>query len=469
MSVYIGASRISRKNFFNRSSLTSLEVAWRNLKEFFEKGVGASAKILLVEWRGDQEVRRFTTWTELANALSLQVKTRKNYFFGLKGENENIGTVVFKTDVPTSSIGWSETKFFEELGHPRNRRSYGEQVSSRTLSDLLTIDFIKNDQELFAMVGEELRRRAEQEFLMQNMVKGALWDASEVADQFNLGISVRGTGLLAHMGIESGDPTKAQEFKNKTSKEVDLILCEELEWSQLGAVVHYDPRVNWSSRQAEIAAGTGQSPMFRNKANNYDWLIKREKITQRMKVLGPRIKLPSDDVLRATFFSRSDEYMEEDHEYRKGHYAPYTKLVGPYVRLKARSDVNMVGDHDLFAFTLPEPKNYGRFMQDTDIRVANAQKALQNKPSFQAQHGGIWYWKPSVQFNVGIKNKIMGAHGPEGDEPLVYIRPGKQVTAAYYTSHDNLASVWDNVSWTKWMKKTHSGNLYLNPVALDTE
>ena len=31
---------------------------------------------------------------------------------------------------------------------------------------------------------------------------------------------------------------------------------------------------------------------------------------------------------------RSKEYMEEDYEYRKGHYAPYTKLVGPYVRLK---------------------------------------------------------------------------------------------------------------------------------------
>ena len=118
--------------------------------------------------------------------------------------------------------------------------------------------------------------------------------------------------------------------------------------------------------------------------------------------------------------SRSKEYMEEDHEYRKGHYAPYTTLVGPYVRLKVRSDVNMVGDHDLFAFTGPEGKDYGVFMSDTDARVASAQKALQNKPTFQAQHGGIWYWKPGTDFNVGIKQKIMGAHGPDGDEPLVY-------------------------------------------------
>ena len=163
---------------------------------------------------------------------------------------------------------------------------------------------------------------------------------------------------------------------------------------------------------------------------------------------------------------RSREYMEEDHEYRKGHYAPHTTLVGPYVRLKVRSDVNMVGDHDLFAFTGAEGKDYGVFIPDTDARVASAQKALQNKPTFQAQHGGIWYWKPGTGFNVGIKQKIMGAHGPEGDEPLVYVRPGKQVTAAYYTTDDKLESVWSNHGWTKWLLKTHSGQLLLNPSAI---
>ena len=63
----------------------------------------------------------------------------------------------------------------------------------------------------------------------------------------------------------------------------------------------------------------------------------------------------------------------------------------------------------------------------------------------------------------------MGAHGPDGDEPLVYIRPGKQVTAAYSTTSDNLASVWSNAGWTKWMGKTHSGELFLHPVAIDQE
>src|ERR1019366_753640 len=201
-------------------------------------------------------------------------------------------------------------------------------------------------------------------------------------------------------GIESGDPTKAQEFKNKTSKEVDLILCEEMEWSQLGAVVHYDPRVEWNSREAEMQSNLGRSPMFFAAAVKADWEKKKLKIPERLRKLGPRIKAPADSVLEAAFMSRSKEDMGgitenasafigplkgvigEDHEYRKGHYAPYTKLVGPYVRLKLRSNVNMVGDHDLFAFTKPGGNEYGAFMPDTDARVVQAQKVLQNKPTF---------------------------------------------------------------------------------------
>jgi hypothetical protein len=227
--------------------------------------------------------------------------------------------------------------------------------------------------------------------------------------------------------------------------------------------------VEWNSRDAENQSNLGRSPMFLLPATKTDWDKKKLTIPGRLGRLGPRIKAPSDAVLESTFMSRSKEYMEEDHEYRKGHYAPHTKLVGPYIRLKVRSDVNMVGDHDLFAFTKPSGEDYGVFMRDTDPRVAQAQKALQNKPTFQAQHGGIWYWEPGTDFNIGIKNKIMSAHGPEGDEPLVYIRPGKQVTAAYYTTSDNLASVWSNKAWTKWMSKTHSGGLFLNPVAIHVD
>lgn len=240
MPLYIGDARISRRNRFNRNSLSSLDDAWAKIRPLLlNQSLEDGANIVLAKWRGDQETRRFGSWEELTRAIKLELGRRENYFFQQQGENLNIETVIFKTDVPTGSIGWSQPKFFAELGHPGNGRWFDERVSSRALADMMVTDFIKDDPGLLAIVTQGLKRRAEQEYLMMNIVKGAMWDAAEVADQFNAGIAVRGTGLLAHMGIESGDPTKAQEFKNKTSKEVDLILCEEMEWSQLGAVVHY--------------------------------------------------------------------------------------------------------------------------------------------------------------------------------------------------------------------------------------
>jgi hypothetical protein len=72
--------------------------------------------------------------------------------------------------------------------------------------------------------------------------------------------------------------------------------------------------------------------------------------------------------------------------------------VGPYIRLKARPGVNMVGDHDLFAFTQPGPMDYGKFIADTNQQVAQAQRALQN----------IWYWKPGTDFQCGDQGEDHG-------------------------------------------------------------
>ena len=440
--------------------------AWELLQPEMKNGaLHAAAQIVLAKWRGDPEVRRFATWAELAKALTAEVVgLRENYFFKQVGENLILDTVIFRSTVPNNSIGWSQPEFFANLGSPENDQWYTDRMSSASLADIMLTDIVRAQPALMRSLSQTLIRRAEQEYLLLNMVKGALWDAAQVADEYKVGIAVRGTGLSAHMGIESGDPTKAQEFKNKTSKEADLILCEEMDWSQIGTVVHYDPRVGWSSAEAARRADLGQSPMFPAVATLGDWERKLIAIDARVAKLGPRVKKPIDYIaLKKTFDSRSAEYFEEDHEYRKGHYAPYTKLVGPYIRLKARPDLNMVGDHDLFAFTKPGAGDYGVFLRDNDPRVAMAQKALQNKPTFQAQHGGIWYWEPGTDFNVGIKRTIMGAHGPLKDEPLVYIRPGGEVTAAYYLDTDVLASVWSNPAYTLWMPKTHSGGKLLNP------
>ncbi|MBC5767314.1 hypothetical protein [Ramlibacter albus] len=371
--------------------------------------------------------------TQFANG-----RTRRNYFYKDGTEHSNIGRVIYQTDVPDDSIGWrpDARQFFEQLGDPRH-----------ALNDL--------------------KRMAEQEYLMQNMVKGALWEAAEIADRYRMGIAVRGTGLLAHMGIESGDPTKAQEFKNKTSKEADLWLCDELAFADLGAVVHYDPRIGWSSRKAALESEGRNAPLFAAPATEADWFRKmvhmRTVRTRQLDPISAKLKIDLYDekklaAVKDLFFSRAKEYMEEDYDYRKGHYAAYTVLDGPRIRLKVRPDKNMVGDHDLFMFTTEE---YG--VPAAIANIANIQRTMQLAPTFQAQHGGIWYWQPTTDFNRGIKTKIMGAHGPDGDEPLVYIRPGFQVVAAYFiAATGRLQSVWDDPAWTKWMATTYSGKQYLS-------
>jgi hypothetical protein len=130
-----------------------------------------------------------------------------------------------------------------------------------------------------------------------------------------------------------------------------------------------------------------------------------------------------------------------------------------------RPDSNIVGDHDLFLFTqnitLGE-QQYGRPALASYPQVPMIQTALQSASTFQAQHGGIWYWEPTTTNNQAIKKKIMDDHSPNGSEPLIYIQPDNIVSAAYYVPESRtLSSVWDDESWTKWMAKTHSGELFL--------
>jgi hypothetical protein len=316
-------------------------------------------------------------------------------------------------------------------------------------------------------------RNAEQEYLLQGMVKGAMYEAAQIAEKHGIGIAVRPTGGLAHQGIESGDPTKAQEFKNKTSKELDLYLCGELGFQDLGAVVHYNPRAGWTSK----TANPGKIRMIVTplpETTELEWTQKKTEIeTKRLpELLKIRQKLKSwpanesspfkltpkgEEDLKKLFKDRAKEYAEEDYDYRAGHYAPHTQLVGPFVRLKVRSDVNMVGDHDLFGFTQRE---YGKLILDDTL--TNVQLALQDAATFQAQHGGIWNWRPKEQFHKEIKDKIMGAHSPMDGDPLVYILATMEVNAVFYLpKEDRLKSVWEIPEATKWLQQTYSGKKLL--------
>lgn len=481
MTIQINGVRVTRKNFFGRSSIVSFDTAWGKLERLLHRGdLITQVKSLFWLWSREEPQHNYFSFQALAEDLEGEAARdfaaaasghRENYFFNRQGEDENIHAVIHTSVVPQSSIGFNQTAFFENLGHPCNQPWKGEQFSSANLAVLMNNGDPATAgstilRDLASLAEKGLKRRAEQEYLLQNMVKGALFEAAEIADRLHMGIAVRGTGLLAHMGIESGNPTKSQEFKNKTSKEADLWLCNELDWRDLGTVVHYDPRVAWTSAKAATHALSNRPPMFRAAANEQDWRAKWAYITSvrrtQLSALRGRIKDPDEAELKKKFEERTKEYMAEDYAYRLGHYARYTTLDGPRIRLRIRPDADMVGDHDLFLFT--EGDEYGR--PAPADRVADIQTALQRANTFQAQHGGIWYWAPTDGFNIGIRNVIMQAHSQNGAEPLVYIQPGFVVSAAYYVPEESrLRSVWHSKSWTKWMGTTHSGKLFLNPPA----
>lgn len=223
---------------------------------------------------------------------------RENYFYLQAGENLNIETVIFRTVVPAESIGWTETKFFQELGHPANRHWLTETVPSKVLAQCMNTALARADATFMGMLKGGLRRRAEQEYLLANMVKGALWEDS--------------------MPICALSPVPRTAMPTY----VDVVLCEELAAAQVGTVVHYDPRVEWNSRDAQVQSDHGKSPLFAAVATKSDWDKKKLEIPARLGLLGPNFARPTDKELEDAFFSRSKEYLEEDHEYRKGHYAP---------------------------------------------------------------------------------------------------------------------------------------------------
>lgn len=348
------------------------------------------------------------------------------------------GAVIYASDVPTSSVGWDADKrpFFEQLGNP-------------------------------AFGIESPERQAEQVYLLSSMEKASLWEASRIALDCDIGIAVRPTGLLAHMGLESGNPTKSVEFKNKTSKLEDLFLCDWLTFAELGSVVHYDPRVGWTPETGTAAAQqmaipvswftslirrVAPNPLLRPLSEPRDWLEKRRHILQvRIPQLHRQtrkdysvIYAEIEHKIQSMFKKRVKEYLETDALYRPGgHYAQKVTLVGVHIRSQLRPDAIMVGDHDLFGFT---EARRDTLLPVTDERVNWAQRDLQHANNFQAQHGGIWNWTPPPQ-HLHIKDVIMGAHGPDQNEPLVYFRPdGGQcvVMAAYYikASVDRVESIW---------------------------
>ena len=345
-------------------------------------------------------------------------------------ENAYGSNVIHRSVVPNESAGWSNQDLFAGLGDPRNAIDSDEQ-------------------------------QREQVYLLENMVKGAMLEAAEIAKRFNVGIAVRGTNVRSHMGIESGDPTKAQEFKNKTANEKDLLLCDQMTMQDLGTVVHFNPRAGWTPPLI-------QSTVKPAPPTEQDWIMKELDIKQRLNSIASNpmkkgVYIPSLPHewggIKNRFMQRGKEYSDEHTSYvRGGKYGDHASIEGIHVRLNVQGGGTrvMVGDHDLFGFTDPATDCFLPAGGTHENTINLVQDALQSGNSFQAQHGGIWYWNPEHEKDKSIREIIMGAHGPADDEPLIYFRgkTARPVSAAFYVKGEDatekVASVWAFNTNKKW-------------------
>jgi len=410
--------------------------------------------------------------------------------------------VIYQSKVPMTSPGWASVNhdFFNQLGTlPQTVIDAWQKRLEVILKRIAEIRQKLAQGHLDAQLAKELQAELErlqfwagleittaqkiaQEYLLAGMPKGAMLDAIAIATKYGRFIAVRPTGVAAHMGIESGAPTKAQEFKNKTSKPMDAILCNEIGFEDIGSVVHYDPRVGWSSDvkmweyfpakpPKPTASSTYREREIYNdwlKQLDQEWAKKRAEIEKTMAVLGStpegqhqldKMGYPRNEAdwnkLKSWFESRLVEFTEEDPQYLQGgHYANAVHLNGPFIELKQRPGEHMYGDHDLFGFgTIDTNQNY-QFVHDSDFQGLAMQHDLQHANVFQAQHGGIWNWNPDSDFNQNIKNVIMGAHSPPNGEPLLVFSPDGSVQPMFYIAPDKLESAWAHPEATKWMEGT---------------
>ena len=76
--LHVGEARISRRNAFNRRRLCGLSEAWKNIQPLLaDRNLDNGARIVLANWRGDQPVRHYANWKELAKAIKLELGRRE--------------------------------------------------------------------------------------------------------------------------------------------------------------------------------------------------------------------------------------------------------------------------------------------------------------------------------------------------------------------------------------------------------
>ena len=288
-----------------------------------------------------------------------------------------------------------------------------------------------------------LNSNAEQEYILQNMVKGAIQETYEIAKNFNISIVTRPTSFVAFMNNEAGYPTKPEEIKNKTCKIEDTFLHQKITRNDIGAVVHYKPFKQNIRTYSEF-----------KRNENAIWNCTYNSI----KNFTLENYQTDSNKIKTQFELRTKEYFEEDPHYRFGGKFRKTVMIDePFLYLRKEPGIKIYGDHDLFCFA----DSSGKYPCATQNSMILLQ--LRYSDRFQAQHGAIYYWNPTSSFDISIKNKIISSHDVAyGTDPLIVTTP-HYVQLSFFDAKKNcLISVWEALNNTKWLSTTYSGKKLLS-------
>jgi len=74
----------------------------------------------------------------------------------------------------------------------------------------------------------------------------------------------------------SSRATKGSGIQEQNLEGADIYLCDELEFKDLGAVVHYNPRAGWNSKINAVALRVAVNPPL--EATDAEWIPKKAHI-----------------------------------------------------------------------------------------------------------------------------------------------------------------------------------------------
>ena len=159
MPLYVGNTRVSKENRQNSSSLVSLTAAWTQIQPLLlkkgGKGLDTGAKIVLANWRGDAETRRFAGLGSSGRGDQAGTGKTRELLFPASGRKHQHRDGHLQNGGAHQQHWMVAGRILREPGQPHNMRWTNDRYTSRGLSDMLTMDFIKEPSHCLGHGGAE--------------------------------------------------------------------------------------------------------------------------------------------------------------------------------------------------------------------------------------------------------------------------------------------------------------------------